>query len=98
MNQHQISCVLPQIPFAFQCEQLNDLCMAKLPFSCSEIFKPFLLKTAEWQFGQTFQNYFLFYIFECEWPNGNLNDLCMAKLPFSLSHSNSNTDCTKYRY
>ena len=44
---------LPQIPFAFQfeCEQANDLCMAELPFYCSEIMVPFLLKTAEWQFG-----------------------------------------------
>ena len=41
----------------------------------------FLLKMAEWQFGQTFQNKNI-YIFECEWRNGNLNDLCMVKLPF----------------
>ena len=47
-----------QIPFAlkFECEQPNDLCTAELPFGFSEIFMPFLLKTAEWQFGRTFQN------------------------------------------
>ena len=47
-----------QIPFAFEfeCEPPNDLCTAELPFGCSEFFVPFLLKMAEWQFGQTFQN------------------------------------------
>ena len=68
---------MPQIPFAFEfeCEWPNDLCIAKLPFSCSEIFVPFLLRRAEWQFGSTSQNKKNIYIFECEWPNGNLNDL-----------------------
>ena len=47
---------MPQIPFAFECERPNDLCTAELPFGCSEIFTPFLLKTADWQFGWTFQN------------------------------------------
>ena len=45
---------MPQIPFAclsLECERLNDLCMAELPF---EIFEPFLLKMADWQFGQTY--------------------------------------------
>ena len=42
---------MPQIPFAFEfkCERLNDLCMAELPFGCSENFTLFLLKTAKWQ-------------------------------------------------
>ena len=81
-----------QIPFAlkFECEQPNDLCTAELPFGFSEIFMPFLLKTAEWQFGRTFQNKNI-YIFDCEWlNNGDSNDLCTAKLPFSHSHSNAN--------
>ena len=49
---------MPQIPFAFEfeCEWPNDLCVAELPFSCSEMFVPFLFKTVKWQFGQTFQN------------------------------------------
>ena len=33
---------MPQILFAFafefECDRPNDLCMAKLPFGCSEIF------------------------------------------------------------
>ena len=41
---------------SFECEQPNDLCMTKLPFGCSEIFTLFLLRRAEWQFDQTFQN------------------------------------------
>ena len=54
---------MPQIPFAFEfeCEWLNDLCVAELPFGWSEIFRPFLLKTAKWQFGQTFQNKYLYF-------------------------------------
>ena len=55
-------------------------------------FLPFLLKTAEWQFGKTFQNKKYIYIFECEWPNGNSDDLCIAELPFGHSQSNSNTN------
>ena len=47
---------MPRILCAFECERPNDLCTAELPFGCSEIFVPFLLKMAEWQFGQTIQN------------------------------------------
>ena len=66
-----------QIPFVFECEWPNGLCMAKLPFGCSENFTPFLLKTAELQFDQTFKNKNIC-IFECEWLNGYSNDLCTA--------------------
>ena len=62
------------------CVQLN--CRLAVSDICA-----FLLKTAEWKFGRTFQN---IYIFECEWLNGNSNDLWTAKLPFGSSHSNSN--------
>ena len=59
--------------FEFACEQPNDLCMAELPFDCSDIFVPFFkLKTADWQLGWTFQNKNI-YIFECQWLNGNSN-------------------------
>ena len=62
---------MPQIPFAiqFECERPNDLCTAELPFGCLEMFVPFLLKTAEWQFGQTFQNkkYLYFWVWMAEW-------------------------------
>ena len=49
---------MPKIPFAFvfEREQPNDLSMAELLFNYSENFTHFLLKTAEWQFGRTFQN------------------------------------------
>ena len=33
--------LMPQIPFEFECERSNDLCMAELSFSCSEIFALF---------------------------------------------------------
>ena len=84
---------MPQIPFlfSFECEWPNDLCVAELPFGCSEMFIPYLLKIAKWQFGRTFQNK-NYYNFECEWANGNLDDFCMAKLPFSHSHSNANAN------
>ena len=39
---------MPQIPFEFGCERPNDL--------STEMFSQFLLKMAEWQFGQIFQN------------------------------------------
>ena len=62
---------MPQILFAFEfeCEQPNDLCTAELPLGCSEIFMPSLLKMAEWQFGQTFQNkkYLYFLLSLAEW-------------------------------
>ena len=57
-----------------------------------QIFHIFLLKTAKWQFGQTFQNKKNIYIFGCKWPNDNSNDLCMAELPFGRSHSSSNAN------
>ena len=49
---------MPKIPFAFvfECEQPNDLSMSELLVNFSEKFTHFLLKMAEWQFGQTFQN------------------------------------------
>ena len=52
-----------QIPFAFEfeCKQMNDLRMAELPFGCSVIVMPFLLKMAEWQLGWIFQNKKYFY-------------------------------------
>ena len=70
---------MPQILFAFEfeCERPNDLCTAKSPFGCSEIFTSFFIKTAELQFSQTFKDNF-FYIFECELLNANSSDLCMA--------------------
>ena len=80
---------MPQIPFAFECERLNDLCMAELLFGCSEIFVPYFIENG--QFVLTFQNKNI-YIFECEWPNGNSNDLCTAELPFGCLHSNANAN------
>ena len=37
---------MPQLPFAFEfkCEWPNDLCVAELPFSCAEMFVPFLIE------------------------------------------------------
>ena len=62
---------MPQIPFAFEfeCKRLNDLCVAELAFSCSEIFVPFLLKMPRWQFDWTFQNkkYLYFSVWMTEW-------------------------------
>ena len=90
---HQCAFCIPQFPFAFEieCEWLNVLCVAKLPFSCSEIFMPFYWK---WLNGNLARHFKIknIYIFECEWPNGNSNDLCTAKLPFGRSHWNSNTN------
>ena len=50
---------MPQIPFAseFECERPNDLWLNSTVQKCT-----FLLKTAKWQFGQTFQNK-IFFIF-----------------------------------
>ena len=39
--------LMPHIPFEFECERPNNLCMAELSFGCSEIFTRFLLRTAK---------------------------------------------------
>ena len=54
---------MPQIPFVFEfeCEWPNDLCTAKFPFSCSEMFVPFLLRMARWKFGWTFKIFFILF-------------------------------------
>ena len=68
---------LLQIPFAFEfeCTWLNDLCMAKLSFSCSEISAPFYLKQLNGNLARHFKIKNI-YIFECLWLDGNLNDVC----------------------
>ena len=82
---------MPQIPFAlkFDCEGLNDLFMAELPFSYLEIFAPFLMKMAELQFA--IKN---IYIFECEWPNGNSNVQLNC---VSAIHTQTQTETEGYR-
>ena len=73
---------MPQIPFAFEfeCERLNDLCVAKLPFGNHTFFI---------ENGNLAGHFKVIniYIIECEWPNSNLNDLCIDRIaiqPFTL--------------
>ena len=84
---------MPQIPFAFEFERewSNDLCVAKLPFDCSEILHLFCWKLLNGNLVRHFKIKNI-YIFECEWLNGNLNDLCTAELPFGHSHWNLNAN------
>ena len=53
------------VPFEFECEWPNDLCMTELPFGCSEIFAPFYRKQPNGNSAGHFKIKNI-YIFECE--------------------------------